>query len=78
MDDGGRTEVPDACLGPSVASGGVGPATFRLGVVDWHQPSTRVPSNPKFHGDDTTRFLRTKSDEFSGVELLQYMVRNHQ
>lgn len=61
MDDRGRTEVPNARLGSSVA--------FKPAVVDWHQSCTRVAGNLKFHGDDATRFLHTKSDEFSRVEL---------
>ena len=69
MDDWGRSEVPDTHFWPSIAMGGADVITFRLGVVDGHQPSTCIPSDPKFHGDDTTRFLRTKSHELRRVEL---------
>ena len=68
MDDWGRSEVPDTRFGPSIAMGDV-VVTFRLGVIDGHQPSTCIPSDPKFHGDDTTHFLRTKSRELRRVEL---------
>jgi len=40
-----------------------------VGVKNWHQPRTCVPGDPKFHGNNTTRFLRIKSEELNRVEL---------
>ena len=71
MDYGWRAEVAhgDACLGSVIDREGVGVFTRRLGVVDWHQSRTCVPSDPEFHGDDTTRFLCIEGGELGRVEL---------
>lgn len=69
---GRRTEVAraDASLGMTVVREDVDIFhASRIDIVDGHQPRTSVPSDPKFHGDNTICFLHIKGEEFSRVEL---------
>ena len=65
------TEVAraDIRLGPSILGEENVDVVACVGVIDWHQPRTRVPGDSKFHRDDTTCFLRIKREEFARVEL---------
>lgn len=72
MDHGWRAEVTRAytSIWPSIIREleDVDVVTF-VGVIDGHQPRTCVSRDPKLHGDDTTRFLCIKGEEFRKVEL---------